>query len=1085
MSIRFQASDQKLFYSPTVGGSASTLAVGLRVKVDVEPSGGNRYVLFGDVGEAAWAVEVLGGQFYLSFWVGGVWTYFAPAVTTGQVYDLVMVQAPNAQTFYVNGVQVGSGSAAGSLGAFSLSLASAQGALWSTETVVPDVTIDRPWVASSAPTADDVVALRDGTKTPADVFGANLLFWLSLDGTAGQVPAAADPGLTGQGGTSTTVSVNGSPTYAASLAYVAPVYATPYTTPDGKGLYLQFFKTADNTPSNGGGNNNPVTISTHPTVQYNGGAATAVSTPGALPYDNHALYKLPTPLAANDVLTVTSSGGAWASTADGDAAALVAAVAPRRAILPSPAATKTMKIGWNTPAPGLEFALTPLRANWFDYSWLATGFSGGYTLDANGQYPIALNGTVYYYVAGNPESSSTVRTGLPTPEGNYTVKWKCTTGATLSIWEANGVGTLTQVGTDTTDPDGSHVRVYSLVMPDTGRYDAQIYLKFTQAGGTCDLSDVRFYPPGEPTDGSATYSANLKRQLGPAPASLRYMDALYTNASNVTLFSQIGAGSATTTLNITSIAPGTQGTFLTCQGPIRLTSSAPHGLADGMYVTLGTSSQWDALTWSNTNGGANWTLSGLPGIVKVVDATTFEVRVWMPTTLTQSATFTATLPTVTMVVNGTISVADMIGLAAWVGADPHVNLPHLMPPAEVTKFCDALFAALPAGRTLWLEFSNECWNGPSIAFQQYFYFQGLASVNGTNADAEYARVASAAFDAALASAASAAKSSQLKRVMGGFWAGTGRTTNIVAWCTANSKTFDALAVAPYFDAGPADAAYQAWWEAADHDLMFDAAELFLTRDYSHNNNTTVHASIIAPITGAVVVGYEGGLEKLRATYTTADQEDCYFLPYHPRAAEVFADHASRQQAQGMTRYNLYELTNPCGFGGASWGAYTSPTTAAGVGDGSDGLNNNVATGFDEKRVVSVVGHAANLWMAAQGVPVTASGGTFAQLQSMGLWGWLDLLAQANGLPAATWGDLHRVALTDEVFLRAAGLASSFVRGDPVSVPALASEVADASLVFAVVARALNEAYALVNANPGSLVESEVRTCYARTTRVFP
>jgi hypothetical protein len=118
--------------------------------------------------------------------------------------------------------------------------------------------------------------------------------------------------------------------------------------------------------------------------------------------------------------------------------------------------------------------------------------------------------------------------------------------------------------------------------------------------------------------------------------------------------------------------------------------------------------------------------------------------------------------------------------------------------------------------------------------------------------------------------------------------------------------------------------------------------------------------------------------------------------------------------------------------------------------------------------------------------ITASGGTFAQLQALGLSGWLDLLATANSLTDAQRAELHRSALSNQIFLRAAGAVTNYTSGAPVATADIAAELLDLATVFSVVATALNEIGTLIDANPGTLTNKVIASSgMVVPTRTFP
>lgn len=107
--------------------------------------------------------------------------------------------------------------------------------------------------------------------------------------------------------------------------------------------------------------------------------------------------------------------------------------------------------------------------------------------------------------------------------------------------------------------------------------------------------------------------------------------------------------------------------------------------------------------------------------------------------------------------------------------------------------------------------------------------------------------------------------------------------------------------------------------------------------------------------------------------------------------------------------------------------------------------------------------------------ITASGGTFAQLQSGGFPGQLELVIAANtGAGCSlTQGQINAIRRVYSPLMVSEGEKTSehisdWVRGDPIASADIAQIILDKATVFAVVTTALNEIGVLQAANAGTL-----------------
>ena len=146
---------------------------------------------------------------------------------------------------------------------------------------------------------------------------------------------------------------------------------------------------------------------------------------------------------------------------------------------------------------------------------------------------------------------------------------------------------------------------------------------------------------------------------------------------------------------------------------------------------------------------------------------------------------------------GGVAVEHMLALAAAAGCDPWLCVPHRADDGYVTGLAGLVKAKLPAGRRVYLEYSNETWNGQ---FEQarYCQKQGLElglSKNPYEAQLRY----------------SARRSVEVFKRFGDAFGDPARVVRVIAAQSANPwtgttemewqqayKSADALAIAPYF-----------------------------------------------------------------------------------------------------------------------------------------------------------------------------------------------------------------------------------------------------------------------------------------------
>ncbi len=201
-----------------------------------------------------------------------------------------------------------------------------------------------------------------------------------------------------------------------------------------------------------------------------------------------------------------------------------------------------------------------------------------------------------------------------------------------------------------------------------------------------------------------------------------------------------------------------------------------------------------------------------------------------------------------------VAYEHMIALANQAGADPWVCIPHKATP-EYVKAMAALFKSqLESDRRVYVEYSNECWNG---AFSQTPWLEAVSGVE--NVLQSYARLAAAHF-VTWAEAWGAGSRERVVRVLSGQAANPDVGRQILA--AAGAGACDALAVAPYLGGS---VGRNAALPTLSVEQILDAveADLPVTRD------RMLRSRVVAEQFGVALLAYEGG-QHLAAVGALAD-----------------------------------------------------------------------------------------------------------------------------------------------------------------------------------------------------------------------
>jgi hypothetical protein len=145
---------------------------------------------------------------------------------------------------------------------------------------------------------------------------------------------------------------------------------------------------------------------------------------------------------------------------------------------------------------------------------------------------------------------------------------------------------------------------------------------------------------------------------------------------------------------------------------------------------------------------------------------------------------------------GGVAVEYMVALASELNADPWFCTPHLATDDYVRQFARAVKASLPPGRKVYVEYSNECWNG-QFAQARYCQRKGLELKLSPNPYEAQLRFYSKRAVEVFRIWEAELPNDRLVRVLAAQSANPWTGTTVLDFDGA-AKNADAIAVAPYF-----------------------------------------------------------------------------------------------------------------------------------------------------------------------------------------------------------------------------------------------------------------------------------------------
>ena len=202
-----------------------------------------------------------------------------------------------------------------------------------------------------------------------------------------------------------------------------------------------------------------------------------------------------------------------------------------------------------------------------------------------------------------------------------------------------------------------------------------------------------------------------------------------------------------------------------------------------------------------------------------------------------------------------VPVEVMVELANRMKADPWFCMPHLATDEYITEFARLVYASLDTERTIYVEHSNEVWNG-IFAQARYASEQGMAlglSENDSEARLYYhARRSVEIFR--IWQTVFGSQSERVVRVMGSQAANTWASRQVLSYNDASEET-DALAIAPYFGGYLGGPEQQERVQAMNLDDLFDELE---TVALPETIQWIQNQAEVASEYGVDLIAYEGG-----------------------------------------------------------------------------------------------------------------------------------------------------------------------------------------------------------------------------------
>jgi hypothetical protein len=666
------------------------------------------------------------------------------------------------------------------------------------------------------------------------------------------------------------------------------------------------------------------------------------ATAGTLVTD--ALYlelDLPPPVAPGDTVTLSAPAGTFTTTTGpvgAVAAAPVAHAADAEWFPFDPARKPTMEVGYNKTGD-YYFYNARLYANRFLASTGWTPVSGTFSVDANDDLT-AIPGRARSLL-WTPTESGTDAAGWPVvpSSGTVVLRFKNPAGAvdpgcTLEAVEGGPYNFGPRTWDPTPGADGKSTLKFSYSRPGfvpLGQATTPYYPQLTSPVAlytTKVITDVECHIEPETPAGYTllTDPTAIERYRGRGFGALRFLDAMNGNWPQTTEFTDWPAAGVNglwwsdrpqVDAAVASISPiDADDAAKYCKkydgtGWVRITTTAPHGLATGQIPEFRGPAASDRTFPSNVPDGAG----GFFPIV-VGDGNRYVV-VTGPTTLLYNCSYPhGAAPEVPgpptlgeahklvgyrLVLNHdrVVPYADLMTFARETGVGPWVIVPHLMSDVGIAAMADATLAGIPAGTKVRVEYSNETWNTgfgqmAHLEYQRYHFAYldsigtparevsdptGSTTVVPRNWMESYCHFAANAHRVFAEKFAAAGRSADLRRVMGAQASYSGFPTQSIAdYAFEHNLTFDELAIETYVGSHPAQTRQYATdptpaYDRLDVDGLIDVlgvCELLGGRDREFaahrrvlaGNDSNTGKPFGSTFAAVKLVSYEGGASEV-------------------------------------------------------------------------------------------------------------------------------------------------------------------------------------------------------------------------------
>lgn len=465
----------------------------------------------------------------------------------------------------------------------------------------------------------------------------------------------------------------------------------------------------------------------------------------------------------------------------------------------------------------------------------------------------------------------------------------------------------------------------------------------------------------------------IRTGIGPqATVSGTYANLTLNDTTSFSLASAIGTSDTVLTLNTTVAAGGWSlpvGIFIKFDSEDMKVTAVNAGanqitVARAQNSTTAASHAQGAVGTTHTSSVllGNGTLAGLGMITPywVTSPTSFVVQTFVNGSGSQTAAFAQDFDPASYYLTWTTP--DEAGIpygaaakitAQFPGCDFYANVP----PGATNDFVWAMAREIrdnfPAGRKVWVEWSNETWNTMyssniwTIGNSQLLFNSGQPYKYTARRHTECHDIFVAAFNEGGRN-----RGGEIKRVMASQYFGTGVTNGVLGQALSDGKTIDALAISPYFTT---DNTATAQFDACDNEQAIDyhVFNIWYNQNPGNQNTQGFNAQATAQQTAIAnhisgggnpaieLVTYEGGyqapLPASCANYIARSRD----IAYNPNWYIAEQDLYAWMQLKGFTHFCLYAYSMNYNTSGRSpWGLFHGDQDY-GRGDGSDGKLNNL------------------------------------------------------------------------------------------------------------------------------------------------